>query len=101
MCSSDLIGVRRSVERRACFLERMEITLVVMLGTFEHQMFEQVRKTRTARMLILRSDVIPEIDGHHREPAILMDDHPQAVTENVLRERYVHEIGVSGIGALL
>jgi hypothetical protein len=30
-----------------------------------------------------------------------MDDHPQAVTENVLRERYVHEIGVSGIGALL
>ena len=37
-------------------------------------------------MLVLRADVIPEIHRHHRQPAVLVDDHAQAVLERVLGE---------------
>ena len=85
------IGIRRSVQRRAGFLQRMEVALVVMLRAFEHEMFEQVREPGAPRKFVLRSDVIPEIHRHHRQPAILVDDHAQAVLERVLSKWNIHE----------
>src|SRR5687768_13719915 len=57
------VEVRRAVERGgANLLERPEVLVVVMLGALEHQMFEQMRKTGLARPLVLRPDVIPDVD---------------------------------------
>ena len=69
----------------------MEESLVVVLGSFEHQMLEQMREAGAAGMLVFRSDVIPEVHGRHRQPMVFVKNHPQAVVEYVLRERDVHE----------
>jgi hypothetical protein len=44
-------------------------------------------------MFVFRADVIPEIDRHHRQAAILVDDHAKAVLERMLRKWNVHEWG--------
>jgi hypothetical protein len=48
--------------------------LADVLGAFEHHVFEQVSKARAARPLIQRTDVVPEIDSHERQPVIFVRD---------------------------
>ena len=60
------VGVGRAVEHRAGRLQRLEVAAVVVRRPFEHQVLEQVREARAAGPLILRADVIPEIDGDER-----------------------------------
>ena len=60
------IGIRRPVERPSRTLQRREVSVVVMLGPFEHQMLEQVREPGVAGTLVLGSDVIPEVHRHDR-----------------------------------
>src|SRR5207253_4441404 len=69
----------------------MKITLVVMLGAFEHQVLEQMREARPTRYFILRADVIPDIHRDDRNAMILVDQHVEAVRERVLREGNVHQ----------
>ena len=75
------IAVGGSVEQRSRLLERQEETAVVMLGPFEHQVFEQVREPGTADTFVLRSDVVPEIDRHNRRSVILRQGDEQSVIE--------------------
>jgi hypothetical protein len=58
-----------------------------MLGTFEHQVLEQVRETRASASLVLRADVVPQVDRNDRHAAILMDDDVEAVGERAFRVR--------------
>ena len=47
----------------------------------EHQVLEQVRKSRLVRRFVLAADVVEDIDGHHRGAGVLMDKDPQAVRQ--------------------
>jgi hypothetical protein len=49
-------------------------------------MFEQVRETGAARLLVLRSDVIPDAYRYKRQSAILVDDDVEAVGEGLFGE---------------
>ena len=86
------IGVRRSVERRARGLQRLEEPAVVVLGSLEHQVLEQMREARVPGRLVLRSDVIPDVDRDDRTAVVLVQQHVEAVRERVLGERNVHAI---------
>ena len=58
--------------------------MIVMLGAFEHQVLEQVRKAGASRALVLRADVIPDVDGHHRQLMVFVHDDVEAVVERAL-----------------
>ena len=60
-----------------------------MLGAFEHQVLEQVRKAGAPGPLVLGADVVPDVDRHDRHVMILVDDDVEAVGERALGERKV------------
>ena len=74
---------------RADLLERLEEITRRVFGAIEHQMFEQMRKTRLALGLVLRPDMIPDRNRNHRCLAVGMDEHAQAVSE---RERFIGDV---------
>ncbi len=81
-------------------LEGLEEVAGVMLGPFEHQVLEQVGEPALAPLLVLRPDVIPEVDGHHRQQPLPPGDHVEAVAERGFREaerveakRAIHRFG--------
>ena len=84
------VGVCRPVQRPASLLQGMEVTLVVVLRPLEHQVFEEVGKPGAARLLVLGSDVIPDVDGNDRAVVILVDQNVQAVVESLTRVRKWH-----------
>jgi hypothetical protein len=55
---------------------------------------EEMRKAGSAWLLVLGSDVKPEVDGHDWQPAVLMDDDAKAVVEGVLGKGNVHGTAV-------
>ena len=57
----------------------LKIALVVVLGPLEHQVLEQVGIACLAGDLILGTDVIPDIHGHHGQGVVLVQDDVQAV----------------------
>jgi hypothetical protein len=68
----------------------MEIAAVIMLGPLEHQVLEQMCKTGAARLLVFRSDVIPDVDRDDRTVPILVDEHIETIVEGMANERDVH-----------
>jgi hypothetical protein len=58
-----------------------------MLGTFEHQVLEQMRETRASAPLVLRADVVPQIDRDDRNATILVHDDVEAVVEGAFGVR--------------
>ena len=56
-----------------------EVILRGVLGTLEHHVLEEVCKTRSSRLFVLRSHVKPEIDVHDWQLAVLVQDDLQAV----------------------
>jgi hypothetical protein len=52
---------------------------------------EQVGEPGSPRSLVLRADVVPEIDRRERQPAIDVEDDPEAVREAMAEEREVGE----------
>jgi hypothetical protein len=84
------VGVGRSVQRGAGTLQRLKEAAIVVLGSLEHQMLEQVSEPGFARTLVLRADVVPEVDGGDRAGVIFMKQHVEPVVERVLREGDVH-----------
>src|SRR6185503_1340719 len=93
------IRARRTVDGRACGLERREVALWLMLGPFEHQVLEQMREPCLAGLLVLGSDVIPDAYRDERNTAVFVDDHLQAVWQDLLLERDSHTC-TSGIALL-
>jgi hypothetical protein len=89
------VGVGRAVEDAARFLQRTEVAFVVVLRALEHQVLEQVREPRAARLLVLRPDVVPHVHGDNRAGAVLVDDDVQAVSEAMMRERDLHAVVTS------
>ena len=55
-----------------------------MLASHEHQVLKQMGKTGLARLLILGTDMIPEIDRHDGCLVILVNDQRQTILENKL-----------------
>ena len=76
-------------------LERPEVLVVVVLGAVEHQVLEEVRETGLAGLLVLRTDVVPDVDGDDGRLGVLMDDQPQAVVQGVLRKGDVDALRVA------
>ena len=62
----------------------------------EHEVLEEVRKAGLAGLLVLRADVVPEVDGHHRRQVVRRDDHPQAVVQALVGEGDRRAVGVAG-----
>jgi hypothetical protein len=54
--------------------------------TLEHEVFEQMRQSAAPDHLVLRSDVVPDVHRNDRQVMVLMDDHLEAVAEDVLGE---------------
>ena len=52
-----------------------------VLRALEHHVLEEVREAGAARLLVLRADVIPELQVHDRRRVILGQDHRQAVRQ--------------------
>ena len=81
------VGVRGAVHAGGAHaFERLEELAGIVLGAVEHQVFEKMGETRLAGFLVLRADVVPDVDGGHRRLRVLVDDQGQAVRECVLRE---------------
>ena len=57
-----------------------------MLAAAEHQVFEKMRETRFAGLLVFRADVIPDVYGDDRCFVIFVDDHCEAVFEDEFLE---------------
>jgi hypothetical protein len=65
----------------------MEVAAVVVLGSFEHQVLEQVREPRVSEPLILGTDVKPKVDRNDGTRVIFMKENVEAVPERVSGER--------------
>ena len=75
--------------RRANPLHRLEKSPLIstpfeMFAAGEHQMLEQVGETGLAGLLILRSDMIPEVDCDDGSFVILMDNQGQTILQDEL-----------------
>jgi hypothetical protein len=68
-----------------------------MLRALEHQVLEQMREAGSPGLLVLRTDVVPDVDGDDRTAAVLMEQHVEAVRQRVLDERDIHRTTVSGM----
>ena len=75
------VGAGRPVQGATHLLERMEVAAVEMRRPFEHQVLEQVGEPGAAGLLVLRADVVPEVDRNDGAAAILVHDHVEPVVE--------------------
>ena len=64
-----------------------------VLRALEHHVLEQVREPGAARLLVRRTDVIPEVHRHQRQPVILGQDHVEAVRQRVSANRGIQTPG--------
>src|SRR5207302_80743 len=80
------IGAGRAVDVGAYLLERHEVLAVVVLGALEHQVLEEMGEPGAVDGLVLRADVVPNVDRGHGDGMILVEDDVQAVAEGVLLE---------------
>ena len=62
-------------------------------------MLEQVGEAGAAPDLVLRAHVVPDVHGHDRRLAVLVDDDGQAVVEPPQRVGNVHGAGSACAGA--
>jgi hypothetical protein len=84
------VGVGGAVQvGRADAFKGRQIGLVEVLAAREHQVFEQVGEAGLAGRLVLGTDVVPGVDGHHRRFMVLVHQHRQAVLQ--------HEFGVGDV----
>src|SRR5262249_54444735 len=82
------VVVGRAVEiGRADGFEGFEVIGVVILRPLKHHVLEEMREASAPAPLVLRSDVIPDVDGDNRRSMIFMQDDSQAVLERVFLVR--------------
>jgi hypothetical protein len=63
--------------------EWLEVLVIVIFGTVEHQMFEQVCETGFPAFLVFGANVIPDIDRDNRRFVVFVDNQAQSVIERV------------------
>ncbi len=63
--------------------DRVERRVGRVARPHEHQVLEQVREAGAPGHLVLRADVVPEVDGHQRAGSIRVKDHPKPVGQCV------------------
>src|SRR5687767_11273408 len=73
------IRISRAVNACTCFLQRFEIIVIVVLRALKHHVLEKMSETRSADYLILRADVIPEVNRNDRRRCIAVHYHAEAV----------------------
>ena len=84
---------RRVVATATALHARVELARRHLLRPHEHQVLEEMREARPLRWLVLRSDVVPEVDRDERQSMVFVKDDRQTVVEtraregNLLRER--------------
>src|SRR5262249_21102386 len=84
----------RAVRHPADLLDVVEVLVGFdVLAALEQHVLEEVGEAGPARPLVLRADVIPEVDSDQREAAIEVEDEAQPVPQGVLGEA---EVGVGG-----
>ena len=66
---------------------RLEVVVVEVLGSVEHQVLEQMREACLAGLFILGTDVVPNVDRNDRSLAVLMHEESESVVQNELLER--------------
>ncbi len=60
--------------------------LADVLGPLEHHVLEEVGEAAAPGHLVAAADVVPEVDGHQRGRAILVEDHLEPVVEPIALE---------------
>ena len=80
------VGRGGAVDAGADFLQRHEVLAVVVLGALEHNVLEEVGEAGAVRLLVLRADVVPDVDGGNRNRAVDVHDQVEAVAQGVLLE---------------
>ena len=71
-------------------LHDLEPVVLVILGSVEHQVFEQVRKPGATGTLVLAADVVPDVHRDDWRLVILVHDECESVREHELLVRDVH-----------
>ena len=74
----------RAVYEGANLLERLEVAAVVVLGALEHKVLEQVGKAGPPLLFVLGADVVPDVNGDHRQRVVLVQDDVEAVGQREL-----------------
>ena len=73
------VGVGLAADRRD---DRGVLLGLDVLRALEHHVLEEMREAGAARLLVLRADVIPELDVHDRRRLVLVQDDDQAVGQH-------------------
>ena len=77
----------RSVGDAADLLQVAEVVVGSdVLAALEEHVLEKVREAGSSGLLVLGTDVVPEIDRDERQGGVAVEDDPQAVGELVARE---------------
>ena len=72
-------------------MEGLEEVAGIMFGAFEHQVLEQMREPPLVALLVLGTDVIPEVHRHDRQVPGTADDDVEAVGKGGLGETEVRQ----------
>ena len=80
----------RAVGHPADLLDVAEVLVDLhVLAALEEHVLEEVGEAGPARPLVLRADVVPEVDRHQGQAPVVVEDDPQAVGQGVLGEAEV------------
>jgi hypothetical protein len=77
-------------------LHRLEVILVVVLRSVEHQVLEQVGEAGLAGLFVLGPDVIPDVHGDDGRLVVLVHQQGQAVVEH---EFLIGNVDLAGVHA--
>src|SRR5262245_16825583 len=72
-----------------------------MLRPLEHQVLEQMGEARVPRCFVLRTDVIPEVDGDDWTPVRLVQQHVESVRKRVFAERDVQRAYLTTVSGMV
>ena len=75
----------RAVDRAAELLYGGDVVEVVALEALEHHVLEEVCEACAARRLVLRADVIPDVDADDGRRVVFVEDDAQPVRQEELR----------------
>ena len=65
-------------------LHRLDIAAGQMLTAAKHQMFKEVREPCLTGLLILRPNVVPNVQSHNRRLVVFVNNHSQSVIKDKL-----------------
>ena len=84
----------RAVHRAAGSLDQRDVLgLGDVARALEHHVLEEVREPGLARLLVLGSDVVPDVDRNDRSEVVLGDDQAQAVGQPLIGEGHGRDCG--------